>query len=56
MFCFTYVFRDLGATLPPADTQNGMFGDTSNHHHVLFHPPLMNHPTHDHNSQMRLGE
>ncbi|XP_021946818.1 zinc finger protein ZIC 1 isoform X2 [Folsomia candida] len=47
--------RDLGATLPPVDTQNAMFGDTPNHHHVLFHPPLMNHPTHDHNSQMRLG-
>lgn len=49
-------FRDLGGALPTPEGQNGVFGDTSNHHHVLFHPPLINHPTHDHhNPQMRLG-
>lgn len=53
-FCFCSN-RELGAALPTADTQNSMFGETANHHHVLFHPPLMNHPTHDQHSQMRLG-
>ncbi len=48
-------YRELGAALPSAETQNSMFGETANHHHVLFHPPLMNHPTHDQHSQMRLG-
>jgi len=52
---FYFVFRELGATLPTAEPQNSMFGETANHHHVLFHPPLMNHPTHDQHSQMRLG-